>query len=182
MSGLASIALLAAMAAGPPAVRVPRRPHPAVSAPKPQAANFTLNVSPATITFTTTNNPSATPVVAASQPATLTWTATSFLDNNNWTLTVQSGAASFANCPGVPVSAVTVTCTAASLGGFGGTASCNGPFTLSTAPQQIAGGGIGIFTYNYSVTVNFTLADSWKYIAEQTPACSLTLNYVANVP
>jgi len=182
MSGLVSIALLAAMTAGPPAVRVPRRLHPTVSTPRPQAANFTLNVSPATITFTTTNNPSATPLVAASQPATLTWTANSFLDNNNWTLTVQAGAASFASCPGVPVSAVTVTCTAASLTGLGGSAKCSGAFPLSTTPQQIAGGAIGIFTYNYSVTVNFTLADSWKYIAEQNPACSLSLNYVANVP
>ena len=182
MSGAISIALLAAVAAGRPPVPL-RKARPAVN-PKPMASgNFTLNASPATITFTTTSNPNTTPAVAGSATASLTWTAFSIFDNNNWTLTVQASGATFANCPWVPVSAVTVTCSSASVSGLGGSASCSGAFPLSTAAQQVAGGVVGaLFSYSYSVTINFTLADSWKYIAEQSPACSLTLNYLANVP
>jgi hypothetical protein len=151
--------------------------------PKPLAANFTLNVSPATITFTTTNNPTTGPVVSGSVPATLTWSAASLFDNSNWTLTVQAAAPTFSNCPFVPVSAVTATCSSASIGGWGGTANCAGAFPLSTAPQTVAGGSVGgLISFNYSVTITFTLADSWKYIAEQNPACSLSLSYLATVP
>jgi len=182
MSGAVSIALLAAMAAGRPMIP-PRKLRPAAN-PKPMAtANFTLNVSPVTITFTTTNNPSTTPVVAGSAAATLTWSTLSLFDNNNWTLTVQSITSTFTNCPWVPVSAVTVTCSSATVSGVGGTGTCSGAFPLSTTAQQVAGGVVGsLFSYNYAVTINFTLADSWKYIAEQTPACSLSLSYIANVP
>jgi hypothetical protein len=37
-------------------------------------------------------------------------------------------------------------------------------------------------TLNYSATISFTLADNWKYIAETSPACTLSLTYIANVP
>jgi len=183
MSGALPVALLVAMAAGHTPTFV-RRPRPLVSTPKPMAsANFTLNVSPATITFTTSNNPGTTPLVAGSAPASVTWSAFSIFDNNNWTLTVQSNSPAFANCPQVPISAVTVTCSAATVSGIGGSAACSAAFPLSTAPQRVAGGVVGsLFSYNYSVTINFTLADSWKYIAETNPACSLSLTYTANVP
>lgn len=181
MNGVLSIVLLAAMAAGRPIIP-PRRLRPAAN-PAPQAANFTLTATPATITFNTTNNPSTTPVVAGSQAATITWSTLAIFDGSNWTLKVQANSPTFTNCPLVPTSAVTVSCTAASIGGIGGTAVCSSPFPLSTTSLQVAGGSVGnLFTYNYSVTINFTLADSWKYIAEQNPACSLTLTYNANVP
>ena len=183
MSGALSVALLVAMAAGHTPIPV-RRLRPMTSTPKPMASgNFTLTVTPATINFVTSNNPTATPVVAGSAPASVTWNALSIFDNNNWTLTVQSASPNFANCPSVPISAVTVTCSSATLGGVGGSATCSGSFPLSTTPQTVAGGVVGtLYSYNYSVTINFTLADSWKYIAETNPQCSLSLNYVANVP
>lgn len=153
-----------------------------MSTPAPLASNFTLTVSPATITFNATN-PATVPVVAGSAAATATWTALSVFDNGNWSLTVQAAAPTFTNCSWVPVSAVTVTCASASVGGIGGTASCAGAFPLSTTPQTVASGSVGgVVSYNYSVTINYTLADSWKYIAETSPACSLSLNYLANVP
>lgn len=182
MAGVLPIAFLVIAAVGRPGVPA-RKLRPSVNTPKPLASsNFTVNVSPATITFTTSNNPGTTPSVAASQPASVTWSALSVFDNNNWTLTVQAGASSFANCPAVPVSAVTVTCSAATVSGIGATAACSGAFPLSMTPRQVAGGAVGLFSNNYSVTINFTLADSWKYIAEQNPQCSLSLTYVANVP
>lgn len=185
MTGALSIALLAAAAAAvrPAGPGAARRLHTAASV-KPMAnSNFTLTVNPATITFTTTSNPGTTPVVAGSSAATASWTAFSIFDTSNWTLTVNATAASLSNCPWIPVSAVTVTCSSAAVGGLGATGACSGAFPLSTTPQQVAGGAVGgLFSYNYTVTINFTLADSWKYIAEQSPACSLSLNYLANVP
>ncbi|HUK19154.1 MAG TPA: hypothetical protein VLW65_22185 [Bryobacteraceae bacterium] len=182
MSGAVSIALLAAMAAGRPIIP-PRKLRPAAN-PSPMAtANFTLTASPATITFTTTSNPGANPVIAGSATASLTWNALSIFDSNNWTLTIQATGATFTNCPFVPVSAVTVTCSTATVSGSGGTAKCSGAFPLSTTAKQVAGGVVGsVYSYSYAVNINFTLADSWKYIAEQSPACSLSLSYVANVP
>lgn len=183
MSCAFSIVVLAAAAA---AVRPPapsRKLHTAANVKPMASANFTLTVSPATITFATTSNPGANPVVAGSSAATATWTTLSILDNNHWTLTVNATAASFSNCPWVPVSAVTVACSSAGVSGLGATAACSGAFPLSTTAQQVASGTAGgLFSYSYTVTVNFTLADSWKYIAELNPACSLSLNYVANVP
>jgi hypothetical protein len=37
-------------------------------------------------------------------------------------------------------------------------------------------------TFSYAVTLSFTLADNWKYIAETSPPCSLSLSYAATVP
>jgi hypothetical protein len=46
----------------------------------------------------------------------------------------------------------------------------------------IAGAKQGSSTFNYAVVLNFTLADSWNYIAETSSACSLSLSYTATVP
>ena len=183
MTAVLSIVVLSAAAAALRPAAPPRKLHTAANV-KPMASDdFTLNVSPATITFTTTSNPGTNPVVAGSSAATATWTTLSHRANNNWTLTVNAAAVSFTNCPWVPVSAVTVTCSSAGVSESGATAVCSGAFPLSTTAQQVAGGSMdNRFSYNYTVTINFTLADSWKYIAEQNPACSLSLNYLANVP
>jgi len=178
MSGLVPIALLFAVLPGHPVSTGGLKPR-TITQPTPKAANFTLNVSPATITFNATN-PNNAPVVAGSSTASLTWTSLS--SGGNWSLTVQSSSPTFTNCPTVPISAVTVTCASASVGSLGGSASCGGAFPLSTTATQVAGGTEGVIALNYSVTINFTLSDQWKYIAETSPACSLTLTYTANVP
>jgi hypothetical protein len=179
MTGWISIALLAAVAARPPTVIPVGKLRP--MAASPQANDFTLTVSPATINFNATN-PGTAPVVAGSPAATATWSALSF-GGGNWSLTVQAASPTFTNCSTVPVSAVTVTCTAASVGSLGGSASCAPPAPLSsTQAVPVANGSEGLIALNYSVTISFTLADNWKYIAETSPACTLSLNYLANVP
>jgi len=100
-------------------------------------------------------------------------------NKQNWTLTAQAGAASFTGCATVPASAVTVTCASTSVTGGGGTGSCSGSFTLSSSPQQVAGGLEG---NSYTVTLNFKLTDRWRYIAATTPSCTLTLTYTVNAP
>jgi hypothetical protein len=68
---------------------------------------------------------------------------------------------------------------ATNMGRSGG---CSQAFALSTSPQVVAGGNQAGSTSSYSVMVGFALADNWKYIAETSPACSLSLSYTANVP
>jgi len=177
MTGWLSIALLAAVVAKPPTVIPIGRSRP--TAGLPQAGNFTLTVTPATIAFSATS-PTTLPVVAGSSTATATWTSIS--SGNNWSLTVQSGSPAFTNCSTVPVSAVTVTCSSASVVGLGGSATCAGAFPLSTTAQTVASGSEGLVSLDYSVTIGFTLADNWKYIAETSPACTIALTYLANVP
>jgi hypothetical protein len=177
MTGALPVALLIAIAGGNPATVGPKARAMAQAAL--QAGNFTLNATPATITFNATN-PGTAPVVAGSATASITWQVLS--GGNNWSLKVQANAPAFANCPTVPISAVTVSCASASAGVLGGTGTCAGSFPLSTAPVQVAGGSEGLLAYNYSVTINFTLADRWKYIAETNPACSVSLIYTADVP
>lgn len=185
---LAIFALLPAM--GPQAVRRPVVPHPLVSKPgvakvtAPVRANlfggpFTLNVSPSTISFAATN-PDSSPVVAGSSSATVSWLYID-LNTGDWNLTVQAASPSFTNCPNIPVSAVTVSCASIQklLGGAG---NCAPPFPLSTTPQVVASGTQQILTFDYSININFTLADNWRYIAQTNPSCSLSLTYTANVP
>ncbi len=137
----------------------------------------TITATPATISFSATDPDLGS--VAGSTTSTVTWSLTGGNKNQSWTLTVQAGGASFTGCATAPAAAVTVTCASASVSGGNGTGSCNGPFTLSTSPQQVAGGFEG---QNYTVTINFTLTDRWRYIAATTPSCTLTLTYTVNAP
>jgi hypothetical protein len=170
-------------AAGPPVAPRPASPAPQNSLRKAAsvapAAGFTVNVSPAAIAFSATD-PDTAPVDAGSGPASITWQNLDFTQGA-WSLTVQAGSAGFTNCATVPVSAVTVSCATVSTS-IGGSGACSAPFTLSTSAQTVAGGTQSVLTYSYSVTINFTLADNWKYIAETSPSCSLSLSYIANVP
>lgn len=155
-------------------VRLPQKAHAASP-----AANFNLTVSPATVSFTATN-PVSAPTDAGSSAATVSWSNLDF-NSGSWNLTVQASSTAFTSCATVPISAVTVSCSSVSAT-IGGTGSCAAPFKLSTSPQVVASGNQGILTYDYSITLSFTLTDSWKYIAETSPSCSLSLSYAANVP
>jgi len=137
-----------------------------------------LSASPASLSFTA-SNPDAG-VVSGSSPASLTFNVSSGDHNKTWTLSVQSDSSTFDGCPTIPVTAVQVSCGTASVGGSGGTAGCSGPFPLSTSPQQIAGGAQadGVGSNSYAVSINFTLAESWRYVAN--PSCSTTLTYTVN--
>lgn len=175
MTGWLSIALLAAVAARPTVIPLGKFGAMAAS---PQVGNFTLTVNPATISFSATN-PTTVPVVTGSATATATWSALS--SGNNWSLTLKAASSTFTNCSTVPVSAVTATCSSVSVSGRG-SGSCAGAFPLSTTAQVVASGSEGTYSQNYSATISFTLADNWKYIAETSPACTISLTYTANVP
>ena len=93
---------------------------------------------------------------------------------NNWTLNVQAAANTFTGCSTAPVAAVQAACAGASAG-----ASCAGSAVpLSTSPQAIASGKQANGTY--SITINFTLAESWRYVANS--ACTIIITYSINAP
>lgn len=147
-------------------------------APGPLASVASVTASPGTISFTATDPDLGS--VSGSSASTVSWTTSSGSSSNTWTLQVQGSAATFGNCPTVPASAVTVTCTSVTGGSSG---ACNASFPLSTTGQQVAAGQESSGTNKaYSVTINFTLADSWAYIAKTSPACTLTLTYTVNAP
>jgi len=144
----------------------------------PMATLGSLSATPGTITFQATNPDLG--AVSGSAPGNITWIVLGGSQTQNWTVTVQAGANSFAGCPTVPISAVRVTCASATVSGSGGNGGCNGSFPLSTTPQQIAGGTQGDGANSYSVSLNFTLAESWRYVANSS--CTLTLTYFVSAP
>jgi hypothetical protein len=176
---------------GPPPGMRPGLPRPVIvsnvsKAPVHSAievttsVNFSVTVAPATVTFNATN-PTSAPAVAGSGLTTVT-----FPDPNstagNWSLSVNALAASFTNCGSVPVSAVQVICATAAAT-HAGTGTCKGSFALSTSPQTVATGTVTNNSGSVStITLNFTLADSWKYIASTASSCSLSLIYGAIAP
>lgn len=131
---------------------------------------------PSAIYFTAAN-PDGGPV-SGSSTATLSWSVAGGSTLQNWTVSVQATASSFTGCSTVPVSAVNVSCATAAVNGGGGTGSCGGSFSLSTVAQQVAGGAEGDGLQDYTVQVNYSLADSWRYVAN--PSCSLTVTYTVN--
>jgi hypothetical protein len=173
------IAAFLASGTGTPAPKVPA-PHPgiAATAPLPQAANFTLKIAPASVSFTATDPDS--PLVAGSPTTTVSWTVTGTL-SRAWSLSLSSAATTFTNCPTVPISAVTVTCQSATNGGGSGTASCGVVSPLSTTRTTVASGTESAGNRSYSVTLSYTLTDQWKYIARTSPQCTLNITYLATV-
>lgn len=164
------------MAAGAPQQQPAARKHVALSARDVSAsASFSVIASPATISFSAVDPD--TPFDAGSSASTVTWNA-SGLSSKAWSLKLSAAASTFSNCSTVPVSAVTVTCASAAVGG-GGAGKCQSSFPLSTAQTLVVTGKEGAGLSNYAVTLTFTLADSWKYIATSKNACTLTITYNA---
>ena len=153
-------------------------PTPAVLSQSAFTTTSGLTASPGTITFTS-SDPDAGPVSGST--ATVTWIVTNGSKNNNWTLSVSVGSPTLTNCGTVPASAIRVTCARASVGG-GGSGSCRPAFDLSTTPQTVASGQEGNNTRTYTVTINYSFTDQWKYIAAVSPACAATLTYTADNP
>jgi len=135
-----------------------------------------LSATPAAISFQASNPDSG--VVQGSAPTILSWSVLNGSHLQNWSLSLQAGSNTFAGCPTIPVSAVVASCTAASASGTGGTGSCGLSVPLSTTLQQIAGGAEGDETSSYTVSINFTLAESWRYVANSS--CTITLTYSIN--
>ena len=159
-----------------------RRPLAVTGLPPIYATSLgSVTASPSTVSFSATDPDLGT--APGNSQATITWTESAGNPIHNWTLTVRGGS-SFSGCSTVPASAVTVTCTSASVSGGGGTGTCSAPFALSAGGQQVAGGlqGNNTQTWTYTVTINFTIADRWSYVAQQSPPCTITLTYTVNAP
>jgi len=174
------IILAAVLASGTGLARVSSR-HAGLRPSSVRLALGTLgsvSASPGTISFQASNPDLGT--VSGSSPASLNWMVLGGSHLQNWTLSVQAGSSSFSGCPTIPISSVRVNCGAASVSGGNGTGACSGSFPLSTTAHQIAGGAEGDGTNSYSVSINFTLAESWRYVAN--PACTLTITYTADAP
>jgi hypothetical protein len=151
--------------------RWPPEPKPSV----PSITSFTA--LPSTITFT-----SSDPDLGATGSAIVTITVAKAMNNHPWTLTVQASSSTLTNCTSVPVSAIRASCSGVVVSGTGGvspTGSCSAPFSLSTAPTQLAGGNQGNQTETYTINVAYPFNDNWQYSGASSPACSLTLSYTA---
>jgi hypothetical protein len=132
------------------------------------------SVTPSALTFLATDPD--VPVLTV--PATITFRTTAGQTTKTWALNVQaSSGANMINCPNpIPVSAVQVRCISVSVAN-GGNGACSGPFNLSTGLQNLAGGREG--TGNavpYTIVVEFTFQDSWRFIATNSP-CTVNLSY-----
>jgi hypothetical protein len=173
MSHLLFIAVLLASVAGKPVSR-PAKPR-AIVLPAPSGQIVAMTATPGTISFSAANPDS--PLVVGSAPANISWSLNGH-DKKTWTLSVQSSTATFTNCPRVPVSAVTVTCSGISVDGT--SQPCGPAVSLSTSPLVIANGFEAAGGALYYVTLNFTLTDSWTYTAELNPKCALSLTYNGN--
>jgi hypothetical protein len=161
----------------------PRQPTPAIVAPLATAIQNFI-VSPGTVSFAASDpdSPSHT------GSSTVTWNLTGGSFFSNWTLRVASVGSWFgggsASCSTVPASAVTFRCASATFsGGTLPSATCSaGTFTLSTTYQTVASGREGSGTPSFTVTVSFTLLDSWSYVANLSPPCTLSVSYSLNAP
>lgn len=138
----------------------------------------TLTATPGTISFNAVHPDSS--AVTGSSMATVQFSVLSGTPPGNWTVNARAAASSYTGCPTVPASAVTVACASASLnnGDGSGSASCGGAFALSTLDRQVASGVQGSGMRTYTVQLNFTLAESWRYIANS--ACALSVVYTVN--
>lgn len=135
-----------------------------------------MTVTPSTINFSATDPDLG--LVAGSAASTVSFTLW-FGSASNWTLTISSSTSTFSGCTTIPASAITATCTAGTASQ--GSAVCSAAGPLSTTGIQVASGAQGTIA-NFTVTVNFTLSDSWKYIAQTSPTCPLSLTYTLDAP
>jgi hypothetical protein len=136
-------------------------------------------VSPGSISFQATNPASG--AASGSSAASITWTVLDGSPLQVWTLSVQADSSAFLGCPAVPASAVRAVCSSASVSGGGGSGACSSAFPLSTLSRQVAAGAEGSGNNSYSVLINYTLAESWRYPASNG-SCTLTLTYTVNAP
>jgi hypothetical protein len=130
--------------------------------------------TPAAIRFTATDPDQG---AVAGTPATITWTVSGGSLFRTWSVSVYADRSTLNGCGTVPTSAIRVSCSSATVSGGFGNGACAAPFSLSGTPQLVASGRQGFFTNTYTVNVNFSFTDSWRYIASNGPSCSLTMTY-----
>lgn len=160
---------------GPKGLLGPRLPQRALLA-APTCGPTALAVNPATVSFRAVDPDQ--PVVAGNALATVTWQGVG-QPPRPWHLSLQSDGVSFDNCSEIPATAVVVSCSNATVNG-GGSAVCGATAPLSHGSRIVASGQQSASNASYQVNLSFTLSDSWKYVAQTNPPCSLTLTYTVD--
>lgn len=198
----AAIVIFAIAAAGGPALA--QKPSPGVRRPAPTLHSASGNVNPLASgggdgNGTTITNVTASPgvisfnaaapgtIIPGSSPATVAFTLNSNTKGGTWTLSVGTTSTTFSGCTTVPTSAVSVWCSAATVSGSnskGASAGCSTsaatPLPATLPGVQVAGGGEPQSqASNFNITLNYQLADSWKYIPN---TCPLSITYTINAP
>ena len=167
--------------AGVPSSRPTYCAGPGTSKAVHPSASFSIKVSARQPSRSAQQTPIQTPVDAGSSTASVSWSEPGFFNTGAWSLTVQASLLEFqqlSDGPGLGHDGIL----RLRLHQHWRLGTCSQPFALSTSAQTVAGGNQALLTYSYASPLNFTLADNWKYIAETSPSCSLSLSYIATVP
>lgn len=157
--------------------RRPARPRAATAA-QPLSTIEEFTAAPSAVQFRS-EDPDAPP---APLPITLNWRARKGDITAQWSVTVRAASSSFTECSGVPLSAVRVACSSVTGFGSDGSAGCSPSFSLSGAPQQLAGGNDRPGTKQYSLVLLLSFVDSWRYKGALASPCSLDLVYTLDYP
>ena len=139
-----------------------------------------FTATPSTISFQMTDPDVGS--VNGNAPAIVSWTFLGVsLLNTPWNLKVHAATPQFTGCTQIPLSAVKAKCTSAAiLNILGGSATCNGEFTLTTTPTQLASGlaAVSLLLVSYTARIDYSIDDSWKYVPS---TCPLSLTYTLSV-
>lgn len=144
-----------------------------------QSTISSFTVSPAGATFAASLDPDATvsPVSSTAQ-----WYLRMGAVVQSWTLQVNANSATVLNCPKVPLSAFRITCVSVTAPFLGNGACTSGSLPVSTTSQTLASGSQILLGGTYTVTLQISFTDSWRYPAALASGCSLSLSYVADAP
>jgi hypothetical protein len=139
-------------------------------------------VTPAAMSFQATDPDLGGP---AAQTATVVFRLENTQVQRPWTLYVQAESASMSGCSSIPASALTATCTSAThdSGNNSGKTYCTAaPIPISTSRAVVAYGNQGNRDHNAWVGIAVSMADSWRYQAALSPACTISLRYTLDAP
>jgi hypothetical protein len=141
-----------------------------------------FTVTPATMSFQATDPDQGGP---APQNSTVVWRLENTAVQRPWTLYVQAESASMSGCSSIPASALTAACTSATHDSGNNSAKmyCTAaPIPISTSRAVVAYGNQGNRDHNALVGIAVSMADSWRYQAALSPACTISLRYTLDAP
>ena len=139
-------------------------------------------VTPTALAFSATGPDQGGP---APQQASITVRLERTQVHRSWTLYVESETASLSGCNSIPASALTASCTSATHDSDNNSAKayCTAsPVPVSTTRAVVAYGYQGNRDHNLSVNLQISMADSWRYQAALSPACTISLRYTMDAP
>lgn len=139
-------------------------------------------VTPAALAFSATDPDEGGP---APQQVSITVRLEHTQVQRSWTLYVESETDSLSGCGYIPASALTAACTSAThdSGNNSAKAYCtSAPVPVSTTRAVVAYGNQGNRDHNLAVNLKISMADSWRYQAAVSPACTTSLRYTMVAP